>query len=201
MILLLKKLLLLKEEMGYSDKTISGNLSIFKRDANRNIDWVKDPSPDSTIWRSMNWGEVSFTGVESSLSYNPVSTTSMIKSLKISYTYLSASKDKSGLLSRYVFDFLKHQITISVDLKIAGKLFISNRISNSDRNGTFQNKSGINQTYKPYWLVDTKLYRKADHLTLYIEASNLFNKRYEDFGGIVQPGRWVKAGIVLDMDY
>jgi vitamin B12 transporter len=171
------------------------------RNANRNIDWVKNPSPDSTIWRSMNYGEVSFTGVESSLSYIPASTTQRIISLKISYTYLSASKDNSGLLSRYVFDFLKHQISISADLRIAGNFFISNRISYSDRNGTFQNKSGVNQPYKPFWLADTKLYRKSNHLTLYLEASNVFNTNYEDFGGIIQPGRWVKAGIVLEIGY
>ena len=188
--------------VSWSGKVITANLNVFNRSGNRNIDWIKSPSSDSTVWRSMNWGHISFTGAEATVTISPApSNTQRVRSVKISYSYLASGRDNSEMLSRYVFDYLRHQLTISVDLRIAGKFFISNRISYSDRNGTFQNRSGLNQKYQPFWLSDIKVYRESELLTFFVEASNLFNSYYQDFGGIVQPGIWMKCGIVVDIDY
>ena len=70
-----------------------------------------------------------------------------------------------------------------------------------DRNGVYQDAKGQVVPYKSFWLCDTKIYWKENHYLLYAEASNIFNSRYYDFGGIIQPGVWFRGGIELDLDY
>lgn len=36
---------------------------------------------------------------------------------------------------------------------------------------------------------------------IYTEASNLFNSTWYDFGGIIQPGFWIREGVVVSLDY
>jgi len=65
----------------------------------------------------------------------------------------------------------------------------------------YQDAAGQEVPYKSFWLTDTKLYWKENHVMLYTEASNIFNSRYYDFGGIIRPGIWIRGGITIDLDY
>jgi len=105
------------------------------------------------------------------------------------------------MLSKYALDYLSNQITASVDVRIAWKLYNSSRFTYHDRNSVYQDVKGQIVSYKPFWLTDTKLYWKENHYTIYTEASNIFNTSYYDFGGIIQPGIWFRGGIVVDLDY
>ena len=49
-------------------------------------------------------------------------------------------------------------------------------------------------------LLDGRLFWSRKELTLYLEAGNLFNTSYYDYGGILQPGRWLRAGIRIQLD-
>jgi len=58
--------------------------------------------------------------------------------------------------------------------------------------------------YKLFWKVDAaisfELVKKADMLAnIYLKASNLFNERYYDCGGIRMPGTWISAGISITL--
>jgi vitamin B12 transporter len=186
----------------YNDPSLNGNISVFRRKGNKMIDWVKDPSPDSTIWRSMNHSQISFTGAECSVTFTPAgSKMGRLQAFKISYSYLKAGWDYKNLLSKYSLDYLKHQISSSIDVRIQWKLFVSNRLMYNDRNGAYQDSKGLIKTYEPYWLMDSRVYWKSNYNTLFIEASNIFNTHYYDLGGIIQPGIWFRGGIIIDLDY
>lgn len=187
----------------YDNSILKGNLSAFRRWGNNMIDWVKNPSTDSTIWRSMNHTRISFTGIEGSLTFTPSQTGPLerIRSASISYSFLEADSDRKNMLSKYSFDYLRNQFTAGLDVRIVWKLYGSGRLTWQDRNGVYQDAGGQTVPYKSFWLSDLKFYWKGNHYTLYTEASNIFNTRYYDFGGIIQPGTWFRGGIVLDLDY
>ena len=186
----------------YCSPALTGNLSLFRRWGYQMIDWVKDPSPDSLLWRSLNHSQINFSGMEISFYYNPlVGNFHRVKSMSISYSYLYADWDFNNMLSKYALDFLKNHIAVSVDVWVKWKLYISNRLTYNDRNGSYQNNLGQLEAYEPFWLDDIKIYWKSDNYTIFSEASNIFNTRYFDIGSIKQPGIWIRGGIVIDLDY
>jgi len=187
----------------YNNSFLKGNISAFRRWGYNMIDWVKNPSPDSIIWRSMNHTQINFIGMECSLTLTPpkAGIFERIQAIRISYVFLQADSNRNNMLSKYALDYLRHQITSSIDVRIAWKLYGSGRITYHDRNGDYQDVKGQVVPYKSFWLFDTKIYWKENHYTLYAEGSNIFNSSYYDFGGIIQPGMWFRGGIVLDLDY
>lgn len=187
----------------YNNSFLKCNISVFRRWGYNMIDWVKNPSPDSIIWRSMNHTKINFTGMECSLSLTPSKegTFERIQLIRISYAFLQADSNRNNMLSKYALDYLTNQITTNIDFRIAGNLYNSSRLTYSNRNGAYQDVKGQVVSYKPFWLSDTKIYWKKNHFTLYTEASNIFNSSYYDFGGIIQPGVWFMGGIVVDLDY
>lgn len=189
--------------MKYNNAFLKGYISVFHRWGNNMIDWVKNPSADSIIWRSMNHTQINFTGMECSLTLTPskAGTYKRIKAIRLSYALLHADSNVSNMLSKYALDYLRHQITSSIDVIIAWKLNISYRLTYHDRNSVYQDAKGQVVSYRSFWLSDAKIYWKDNQYTLYIEASNIFSTRYYDFGGIIQPGVWFRGGIVVDLDY
>jgi vitamin B12 transporter len=186
----------------YYSPTLTGNLSLFRRWGYRMIDWVKYPSPDSLVWRSLNHSRINFSGMEISILYNHLAgNIERVQSMSISYSYLHADWNFNNMLSKYALDFLKNRISTNVDIWIKWKLFISNRLTYNDRKGSYQDNRGNIVTYKPFWLDDIKIYWKSDKYTIFTEASNVFNARYFDFGGVVQPGIWLRCGVAVELNY
>ncbi|MEZ4998828.1 MAG: hypothetical protein R2758_15680 [Bacteroidales bacterium] len=105
------------------------------------------------------------------------------------------------MLSRYALDYLRHQVNFSVDLRVASRLYSSTTVTWRDRTGSWQNATGDVISHKPFWLADTRFSWKEKHFTGYVEASNILNARYFDFGGLIQPGIWVRGGITLNLEY
>ena len=189
--------------MKYNCSFLKGYISSFRRWGYNMIDWVKNPSPDSIIWRSMNNTQINYTGIECSLTLTPAKEGPFerIQSIRISYAFLQADSNLNNMLSKYALDYLRHQITSGIDVRIAWKLNISCRLTFHIRNSVYQNVNGQVVSYKPFWLSDAKIYWKDKRYTMYTEASNIFNARYYDFGGIIQPGIWFRGGIVMDLDF
>ncbi len=187
----------------YNKPFLKSYISAFRRWGHNMIDWVKNPSPDSIIWRSMNHAQINFSGIECTLTLTPPKTGTFdrVRDIRISYSFLKADLNSSNMLSKYALDYLSNQITASFDVRIAWKLYNSSRLTYHDRNSIYQDAKGQLVPYKSFWLSDTKIYWKENHYTLYTEASNIFNTSYYDFGGIIQPGAWLRGGIIMDLDY
>jgi iron complex outermembrane receptor protein len=105
------------------------------------------------------------------------------------------------MLSRYALDYLRHQVNISFDFRIVSRLYSSTTVTWRYRTGSWQNATGDVISFKPFWLTDTRFSWMAKNYKIYVEASNIFNTRYFDFGGLVQPGIWVRGGTTLNLEY
>ena len=70
----------------------------------------------------------------------------------------------------------------------------------SDRMGTFTNKEKQVTSYKPYGVLDTRLTYTQPRYTVFVEANNLLNKTYFDFGNVPQPGFWFMAGASFNIN-
>jgi iron complex outermembrane receptor protein len=187
----------------YGGAVFKGDINAFRRHGYNLIDWVKDPAPDSLIWRSSNHANITFTGLEVSLILTPEAENmnGRLQLLKLSYSYLYSDPVQGAMLSRYALDHLRQQFNLSFDFRIAGRFYNSTTVTWRDRNGSWQDAGGRIVSYEPFWLSDTRFSWKGEHLTAYAEASNLFNSRYYDFGGLIQPGFWIRGGISLNLDY
>ena len=185
----------------YNSPVIKTFVTVFTRKGNNLIDWVKDPSPDSLFWRSMNHTQINQKGVEISfkITPSPESRFNRIVSAGISYTFLKADSDHGELLSKYALDYLRHQVTSSVNVRITGKWFGMINLTWRDRNGNFQDMSGKIQSYRPFWLADARISRTSGIITVFSDITNILNKHYYDYGGILQPGIWIRAGITVDI--
>ena len=64
-----------------------------------------------------------------------------------------------------------------------------------DRTGSYTTVDGDVAEYKPYSLVDARLSWTLPSTEWYVEANNLFDKDYVDYGNVVQPGFWFIAGV------
>ena len=53
----------------------------------------------------------------------------------------------------------------------------------------------MEQDYKPFFLVNARLFWTSGMLDFFLEASNLFDVKYRDLGSVIQPGFWLFAGL------
>lgn len=186
---------------------VRGTLAVFSRKGREMIDWVKDPHPDSLIWRSMNHSQVDFRGVEGSLRYRPGELRPWtrrfiwLESGSLAWTALRGRSTAGELLSRYTADYLRHQIMASADIGLGPKTVLSLRWTWRDRNGAWPGPAGEVVSYRPISLTDAKITRKGRLLNLFVSASNLFDEEWMDFGGLRQPGFWLSGGISFEQDW
>ena len=122
--------------------------------------------------------------------------------LGLNYSFLSIDKSGSDKVSKYYN--LRHKLSVTLAKQISGSLNMNWSISYQDRFGEAMNYRSetldfIEVPYKPYWLVDGLVTWNYRYLQLFAEVTNLLNSRYIDAGSAIQPGRWIKVGIILKL--
>ena len=195
----------LESGLKYQLKGVEGHFAYFHRNGKDIIDWVRKPSDN--IWYAQNITELNTDGLEFSAKINPgklFDRKVFIQMINLSWSYLNQDKQSGIYSSSYVLDYLKNKINIGIAHKVIKNIAINWQISYQDRTGTYTNwdgtKYGDQITYKPFIVVDSRIYWNKKQTTCYLEASNLFNKTYQDFGNIREPGRWVKVGIIYQLN-
>ncbi len=189
----------------YQFNGIDGHLAYFHRNGKNMIDWVRKPGDN--IWNAMNITELNTDGLEFSAKINPgrlFNKKLFIQSINLYWSHLNQNKQSGLYASSYILDYLKNKFNLGITHQVIKNISINWQISCQDRNGSYTNwdgsKYGHQINYKPYILVDSRLYWKKRKVTYYLEASNLLNKEYHDFGNIQEPGRWIKAGIIYQLN-
>lgn len=180
-----------------------GHASIFYRDASNVIDWVK--RNEAEFWESKNITNVISSGFEAKAKIplkNILSKNQPFNILELSYNYTYTDKDAGDFISNYALDFLKHKFISKLNHNILNDLSASWVLSFNERNGAyFHYQRQKTMPYKSFWILDIKLNHRYNNITSFIEANNVFNKEYIDFGNIIQPGRWIKAGLNYKLDF
>lgn len=175
----------------FSDKgKLSVAADVYYRWGKNIIDWVFTPS--DSLFHAQNHNQVNAVGLEAQARYT---LNEWLRSVSISYayTYLDLDLQKSG--SRYL-DYLSHKLIVGishaiwVDKRHNSVLGASWNMTFQKREGQFNNAEGTTCNYAPVWLLDGQLYWEMPFVKIAVDCTNMTNRRYYDYGGILQPGIW-----------
>ncbi|MDP3150207.1 MAG: TonB-dependent receptor [Ignavibacteria bacterium] len=177
--------------MYFVKEKFTSSFSLFRRDGNNSIDWGR--AVTDSVWHSYNILNTVTSGFETNLEFNTEDISAgILKRITIGYTYLNiaGSISRENYQSLYVLDHLRHQLVMGItnalyfDIIQSWMLRYENRIT-GDKN----------------FLVDTQIRKTFAYVDVFVKATNLFNKSYKDFTGIILPGRWLFAGIKASVQY
>ncbi len=188
----------------YADHGITTQASIYHNNWKNMIDWIRYTAdgPDAP-WQSVNFTEVKATGFQAQLTLNfrqIVPTQRILKSFNASYNYLFQDKDiDSSVESKYSLEYLRHKLVANLQLNIVSRLDLGINFRWQDRRGIYTDFDGTVKEYSPYSVVDARLSWTAPKYKLYLEANNIFDKNYIDYGCVPQPGTWLIAGLSVEL--
>ncbi|MCL2131853.1 MAG: TonB-dependent receptor plug domain-containing protein [Lentimicrobiaceae bacterium] len=182
--------------LGWKYKRWTTDLTLFYRYGFRIIDWVRISSDEQ--WTCQNTTHVQAMGTDVSATYFPKK--SYVTRIEIQYSYLFVNKDTQNYHSLYATDYLRHQVKLNVLHRIAWKLYAGWQFNFHSRAGSYLDiQTNTEQPYKAYLLCNLKISLKLEKADIFLEANNLFNQKYFDFGNISQPGIWIKGGIAVQV--
>lgn len=187
----------------YNTHLVDAKLSVYRHHCKNLIDWIRRSDDVDAPWESVNFTEVNATGVEATLALNlqeMMPAQHILKRLQVAYSYIDQDKvETDGIQSQYTLEYLRHKLVAQLQANLWKRLNANLSYRMQDRTGTYTNADGEITDYKPYGIVDARLSWNADSFTLYVEANNLLDKTYADFGHIAQPGRWWMAGFSIQL--
>lgn len=175
----------------WSKSGIFAELVYFNRSTDNLIEWTR-PNAD-TPWQPQNFSEVKFNGIEASLNYrfSPNGRTIQIKEFNLSYNYINADLiNQPGIETRYALTALKNQLIGGVLIRVGQKLEWNTKMRNVER---------MNQD--PYFLLGMRAdYNRTGKIGFFAEASNITGTDYVEAGTVQMPGRWFRAGFMLNFE-
>ena len=182
--------------VSWNQKCLIVSANLWYHHGRNMIDWIMDTSlGDDAVWQSVNHTKVNSIGFETTVQFN-------VKSSKfnVSYSYINQEKEQEAhIVSQYALEYLRHKLIANALIPIADKLKLSLNYRWQDRVGQYTDFDGRVQDYKPFGLLDARLTWSPQPWKLYVEANNVLDKRYADFGHVEQPGRWVIAGFAIQL--
>ena len=169
----------------------------FFRYGYQTISWV---FKDDQMWHAENITHIATYGGNLHIACAPQQR--FFKKAALHYAYLYADPELDESVS-YTIEQMTHQITGTLQHGIWRQLSATWQLAYRQRAGAYTPYNAATGVYAaavpfaPFWLCDLKIYWDAAHYTVFVEATNLFDHPYFDFGNIPQPGRWLKAGITI----
>ena len=156
------------------------------------IDWVKYRENGTTddIFHSVNF-QLDNVGYEADVDFlarEIWGEECPLRKFGVKYSYISEKSDYQVdvVSSKYAMDYLRHKLLLNADGRVWKRLNLS-------LNWRWQDRVGADNA--PYALMDGRLSWDARHYSLYVNATNIFNKEYYDYVSIRQPGRCFIAGM------
>jgi len=139
------------------------------------IAWVKT-EPEAP-WQTQNIKNLSFYGIETRIKIGI--------GFSLGYTFLeSLTAAQVNYLSKYVHHHLQHHFTASFYTDLPQNITVGITSALKKRPGA-----------KEYLILDAKLARKFSRWEVFLTATNLLNRDYQEIPGIAMPGRWITAGL------
>ena len=118
--------------------------------------------------------------------------------VQCSYSYIHQDKQQeANIVSQYALEYLRHKLVAKAQVQLTKQLSLGANLRWQDRVGTYTDFAGQVHDYEPYALVDTKLTWTEAKWKAYVEANNLLDTSYHDYGLVEQPGRWLIFGAEL----
>lgn len=191
-------------ELGIYGKSTKMQVRIngFYRQGRELIDWIW---MEDEKWHTQNLTRINAMGGDASLVFIPGSSldeTPLLEKWNLSYTFTHLTKASDELLSRYLLDNLRHKVVMVTDLRMMESFSVSFRITYQDRNGSYlkydaETGRSKEQSFNPFLLLDLKLGYSIRRMKIFLEVSNTLDTIYNDIDNVIQPGRWIMAGIEI----
>ena len=165
------------------------------------IDWVYVPSDVLRPYHAENQQQVNAAGAGISLSY---SLNAWLRRVSVSYAYTWLSLDLAVAGSRYL-DCLSHKLVLGVEHALfvlpAGRGFIGMKESLrwQKREGEYNDAHGDVQRYLPVCVLDASLFWQSADVRISADCTNITNRHYYDYGGLLQPGAWAKLTVKVNL--
>jgi vitamin B12 transporter len=186
-------------------KFVHGHVVVFHRQGKEIIDWVKTEGDE--IWQAQNLTQLNNFGTEAKIQFSLQKLLGQPFPNKLSFSYFHNNLKKENLdyISNYVLDNLKHKFIGSINQNITKNITINFNVSFQDREGTYtqfvEGGWGNEIEYSSFWLFDAKINYNSRGLNVFLSANNIFDNSYNDIGNVIQPGRWIKAGISYQINF
>lgn len=165
----------------HASSRIRASVTVFHRRETDGIDFVRRTTAD--LWRATNFNKIRYTGFEASTGWRVHNT----HLFELSYTGLhGAQAELGGLLSKYVFNYPRHQGIASWQSTLPAGLIARARLGALER---YQRD--------PYAVFDAYLARAKGPVRPFLQLTNLSNTRYQEILGVAMPGRAVMGGVEL----
>lgn len=174
----------LQYEAGFkfNNEKIQAKGILFYRNINDFIDWTRISA--EIPWQAQNVGTLRTTGLNASFNYK-YNTLKNKYSFNIGYTYLSPKMDEvaDGIASKYKLENFRHQIVNTLQW------------NNNSWSVLVANRYNERISYKDYFLTDFRISLQQNKFTYYMDAQNIFDKKYIEAGAVPMPGRWFSLGV------
>lgn len=150
------------------------------------IDWQR-AAPDVDFIADNFSGHRTWGG---ELGYTLLPEGALLETLQFTYTYLDTRLDENdGGRVSYALDHPRHEVSTQLQLRWLPQLTQSLQVRYADRR-----RDGDNAV-----LVSSRLAWQFEQMELSLEGSNLFNEDYVEAGFARLPGRWLVAGLSVDI--
>ena len=174
------------------------NVTYFYRNIEKTIDWEVRNDMRQSINHDTN---IFMHGISMGGVWN-VGNNFPIQSVSVYYTYMTGNTSTDQYRSQYVMTYLRHKLNIGLTHRIFEKICAHWQVGWQDRNGGFMQYNIADNTetatsYASFWKTDLRIYRQTERINVFVEATNIGGKQYQDIGNVLLPGRWIRAGIAL----
>lgn len=185
--------------LRYASGGVNATVTVYHHWGRNMIDWIMDTSAgDAAEWTSVNHARINSTGIEANVALDfsrILPSQRILRSLNAAYSYIDQSQRREeGVQSLYALEYLRHKVVARLGLDLPPCLALDISYRFHERVGSYTDPDGVNRHYKPYSLVDARLAWNKPRYTIYVEANNLFDTDYVDYGNVPQPGLLVMAG-------
>jgi vitamin B12 transporter len=189
-------------EVGLKSFTNLFNLttSIFYRQTTDAIDKVK--RPELTTPTMENIDNINMMGFEILGQFNISKRLNnpehWFQKINMNYSFLNANRKEDGFQSFYTLNYLSHKLSTGTFFRISDNISASANYTFKKREGSFQwDAASPIQFYKPVHLLDLRISYAKNRFTAFLDANNLLNYQYVEFGFVEQPGRWLSTGVKM----
>lgn len=207
--------------MRYANSWISATASVYYNHGTNMIDWIKDEAdgPDA-LWKSVNFTKVNTIGEEFSLRMDfrrlLMREEFFLRTLDLSYSHICQNRaETEGIQSMLTLEYLRNKFVAMAGIHVWKGLNLDISWRWVDRKGDYERYENLSSTgevvpYSPYNVLDTRLSwtgslcRSKDdsrRYTVWMEANNILDHSYFDYGNIPQPGIVLKAGISVNLGF
>lgn len=201
---------------GYGKGPWQISAMAFYRDGRNVIDWVwRDELVvnGETLydkWHSEQESRLGTFGADLQAGYRPRS--GLLRSISLSYGYITTSK-LNDVVTSSVFDYMRNKLSVSMELSPLKGFTVALTGTLYDRYGSYtaylRNADGSLKfdaeghmvteqvDFKPYFLLRARLRYESGPVAIHLDADNVTDTRYCDFGGLIRPGFWLTGGVTI----